>query len=95
MGSVGELMQFIGKSVMAAIEEGEVLKTRLRDVLQKSIESITRNLEDQVKYHTKLDSVFLRKLFFIVDSSSIPKNNARTLVNPTKSIFEAGVKIGH
>ena len=38
---------------------------------------------------------FLRKHFFIVDSSSIPKNNARTLVNPSKSIFEAGVKFGH
>jgi hypothetical protein len=29
VGPVGELMQFIGESVMAAIEEGEVLKTRL------------------------------------------------------------------
>jgi len=28
-GLGGGLMQFIGKSVMAAIEEGEVLRTRL------------------------------------------------------------------
>ena len=29
VGSVGELMRFISKSVMAAIEESEVLGTRL------------------------------------------------------------------